>query len=58
MKVLGQDEAALTPLLNLTGFETYGFALGVLAPQIFRLERTGVRFSRATPLKEEHTAAF
>ena len=51
-------EDVLTPLLKLTGFETYGFALGVLAPQIFWLERAGIRFSRETRLKTEHTAAF
>ena len=47
-----------TALLKLTDFETYGLALGVLAPRIFRLERTGIRFSRETLLKTEYTAAF
>ena len=60
-----QDEARAqspsllsTVLLKFTGFEILGFALGVLAPQIFRLERTRSRFSKEMPLKTEHTATF
>ena len=47
-----------TGLLKLTGFETYGLALGVLTSRILRLERTRIRFSREMPLKTEHTVAL
>ena len=35
-----------TGLLKLTGFETYGFALGILALRIFRPEQTGPPVSK------------